>query len=460
MHWLGATAIGQVGGVARRGPTPMAGGLSGQAISSLAAFEEHLAREILHSERVRMALLAAIFASLMLVFPLFAVLFRDEYLHNFRSGASVAYATGVTGTLVAYELLVRAFLGRQITQGRMPPRLLRYASAVVETSMPTLLMLLMGRYADPVFVLQGPAVLLYGVFIVLSTLRLDFRLCAFTGLVAAAQFVALSFYVERGVADEPPAMVFTAPAFVLMKGIVLLLAGIAAGFVATQLQRRIVSAFHAAEERQRIVDTFGQQVSPEVVEALLRQGPAVGSRRSFVCVMFMDIRDFSRLTEPWPPERIVALQNAVFGAAVAIVNRHRGIINQFLGDGFMATFGAPLATGEDCRNAVAAARALVAEVGALAAAGRIPALKIGIGVHAGDAVIGNVGSEQRKQFSITGEVVILASRIEQLNKVYGSQVLVSREVLQRCGDAGTGAVPIGPVKVKGRETTVEIYRLV
>jgi adenylate cyclase len=125
----------------------------------------------------------------------------------------------------------------------------------------------------------------------------------------------------------------------------------------------------------------------------------------------------------------------------------------------MATFGAPLATGEDCRNAVAAARALVAEIGALGAAGRIPTVKIGVGLHAGDAVTGNVGSEQRRQYSITGEVVILASRIEQLNKDFGSQILVSGEVLQRCGDQGAGAVRIGPVKVKGREGAVEVYRL-
>jgi adenylate cyclase len=116
----------------------------------------------------------------------------------------------------------------------------------------------------------------------------------------------------------------------------------------------------------------------------------------------------------------------------------------------MATFGAPVSTGDDCRNAVAAARELVT---------RIRQVKIGVGLHAGDAVSGNVGSELRKQYSITGNVVILASRIEQLNKKFGSQLLVSREVLARCGDAGEGAAPLGPVQVKGRQEAVEIYRV-
>ncbi|TAK52967.1 MAG: adenylate/guanylate cyclase domain-containing protein [Betaproteobacteria bacterium] len=438
-------------------------GVAGRATrwpaSSVGAFEDHLAREILQSERMRLAILAGIFALLMVLFPLFALVFREDYLRNFRSVGMIGYALGVAAALVAYELLMRGVLGRQLAAGRTPSPLLRFWNALIETSVPTVLMLVLGQYADAVLVLQGPAAFLYAVFIVLSTLRLDIRLSVFTGLVAAAEFVALSFLVAPAATDHATPAVLIAPGFVLMKGVMLLLAGVAAGFVAAQLRRRIVKAFYASEERQRIVNAFGQQVSPEVVEELLRQGPEIPSRRGFVCVMFMDIRDFTRLVEHRSPEEIVAIQNAVFGAAVEVVNRHHGIINQFLGDGFMATFGAPLATGEDCRNAVAAARELVARVKALADAGRIPAAAVGIGLHAGEAVSGNVGPALRKQYSITGNVVILASRIEQLNKDYGSQLLISGEVLQASGDQGAGAVPLGPVRVKGRDNPIELYRL-
>ena len=165
------------------------------------------------------------------------------------------------------------------------------------------------------------------------------------------------------------------------------------------------------------------------------------------------------MVEGKTPEEIVAFQNEVFGAAIEVVNRHRGIINQFLGDGFMATFGAPLTTADVCRNALAAARDLVARVAELSASGRIPAIRIGIGLHAGEAVCGNVGSALRKQYSITGNVVILASRIEQLNKEYGSQILASAEVIKAGGDQAHGATLIGPVQVKGRNEPIEIYRL-
>ena len=95
----------------------------------------------------------------------------------------------------------------------------------------------------------------------------------------------------------------------------------------------------------------------------------------------------------------------------------------------------------------------------LAQAGRIPPIAIGIGLHAGEAVSGNIGSALRKQYSITGNVVILASRIEQLNKDYGSQILASGEVLAAAGEPARGHQALGPVQVKGREQPIEIYRL-
>ena len=172
-----------------------------------------------------------------------------------------------------------------------------------------------------------------------------------------------------------------------------------------------------------------------------------------------DVRNFTPLVENKSPEEIVALQNVFFSEAVEIVNRNHGIINQFLGDGFMATFGAPLATGRDCANAIAAAHELVAGMRRLSEGGRIPPVTVGIGLHAGEVVSGNIGSELRKQYSITGNVVILASRIEQLNKEYGSQILASGEVLAAAGGPAPGDESLGPVHVKGREEPIELFRL-
>ena len=411
-------------------------------MTGTADFEAQLSRETFESERLRMAALAAVFALLSIVFPVFAWTFREEYQRTFSSYATIAKLILVALAMVGYWLLARRVLARLLARGVTPRIEVRYLNGLIETSVPSLLILVAARDVDPVMVLQGPPVLLYAVFIVLSTLRLEFGLSLFTGAVAALEYGALAYAHATG-------GVTGAHGFILMKCVMLFLAGAAAGFVAVQLRRRIRKVLRTNEERQRVLNAFGQQVSPAVAEEIMRQGPDLPGRRSFVCVMFMDIRDFTRQVEQRTPEEIVAFQNAVFGIAVEVVNRHRGVINQFLGDGFMATFGAPVQTGRECRDALAAARELIARV----------ETRVGIGLHAGDAVSGNIGTPERKQYSITGNVVILASRIEQLNKDFGSQLLVSREVLGHCGADAVDAAPLGPVHVKGREDPLEIYRI-
>lgn len=432
----------------------------------VASFEEHLAREIIHSERMRMAVLAGLLGVLIVFYGLGYALFREDNLLRFLTPAVFLHIIAVIALLLCYELAIRHLFGRWLRRGNGVPGAFRYLNAFVETSVPSILILLVSRELNPQYVLQSPLSLLYAVFIVLATMRLDFRLCVFTGLVAAAEYVALSFAyigagraVVGGGAGAAPLSPFEAPPFYLAKGAMLVLAGLAAGFVAQQLKRRVGNAYRTLQERQRVLSAFGQQVSPAIVEHLLKAGPEIASTRSFVCVMFMDIRDFTPLVEKKSPEQIVALQNAVFAEAIDVVNRHHGIINQFLGDGFMASFGAPLATGRDCGNAIAAARELVAGIRRLSEAGRIPPITIGIGLHAGEVVSGNVGSALRRQYSITGNVVILASRIEQLNKDYGSQILASGEVLAAAGEQARGPAPLGPVRVKGREEPIEIFRL-
>lgn len=175
--------------------------------------------------------------------------------------------------------------------------------------------------------------------------------------------------------------------------------------------------------------------------------------------MFLDIRDFTPLVENKEPEEIIAYQNAVFGFMIEIINKHHGIINQFLGDGYMATFGAPVSKGNDCQNALEAAIEIVNKVNEKSNAGEILKTKIGIGLHAGDVVAGNVGTSVRKQYSITGNTVILASRIEQLNKKFNSQLLISKEVLDKVDLGNVKPEIIGPVIIEGREKPIDLIRI-
>jgi adenylate cyclase len=213
------------------------------------------------------------------------------------------------------------------------------------------------------------------------------------------------------------------------------------------------------DNRKKVINIFGQQVSKEIVDELLGNVTAEATKKVFVCIMFLDIRDFTPKMEKKEPEEIIDYQNSVFGFMIEIINKHKGIINQFLGDGYMATFGAPVSSGNNCRNAVNAALEIIERIDEKNSDGSILNTKLGIGLHAGEVVAGNVGTQVRKQYSITGNTVILASRIEQLNKKFNTQILISEEVLKNCDSKDFECENLGPVKVKGREKPIIIFKV-
>jgi len=217
------------------------------------------------------------------------------------------------------------------------------------------------------------------------------------------------------------------------------------------------------EAEKRIVKLLNQHVSGDIAEELLRnEHKDEGSNaiaRKFVCIMFVDIRDFTPLAETLSPEELINYQNKIFGFMIDVVNTQNGNINQLLGDGFMATFGAPFSRGNDCQNAFNAANQIIHELEQINKDGEIPHTNIGIGLHAGYVVAGNVGTEDRKQYSITGNTVIIASRIEQLNKKYKSQLLISEEVFTKLENSSQSPESLFEVSVKGRSQPIRIMKV-
>src|SRR5262249_6830953 len=195
-------------------------------------FEDRLTREILQSERSRMLILAGLSGSLVVIFPVLVLVVR-VFRPNYARIWGTAWALQVLGVFVllaVYELAIRQVVGRRLEKGRFLPRPLRFWNAFVETSVPSILIVIASRQLDPVYPLQSAAAFLYPVFIVLSTLRLDFRLSVFTGSVAAAEYVVLSAVFVRG-SEVATGTLFSLPPFYLAKGVALVLAGFAAGFV-------------------------------------------------------------------------------------------------------------------------------------------------------------------------------------------------------------------------------------
>jgi adenylate cyclase len=421
------------------------------------AFQRLLDREILLSERRRMLILAALQAFILVLILLTATFapgfVRSIYHDRLPERAALAAFTA----FIAYELFAAGLVTIFLRRGRNYPVFARYANAFVETSFPTVLLYLLAGYLSaPVIVFGTWPVLLYFLFIILSTLRLDFALSAFTGAVAAIELFVLALVtLHLDWQTKDPDLTI---GYHLTRSAVLLAAGLLAGYAGATIKSHFSRALAAASARDEVTNLFGQHVSPQVVERLLAIGAAELSEMRRVCVMFVDIRSFTTAARTRTPAEVVQRLDAVFEILVDVVDRHNGIVNKFLGDGLLAIFGAPIDDPLEAANAVAAAREMLKSIEASNADDPWP-IRLGIGIHVGQAVAGTVGSQRRKEYTVIGDTVNLASRLESLNKDVGSQLIVSDAVREAARDAIGEALPLGPVPVRGYAEPVTVWRL-
>jgi len=209
---------------------------------------------------------------------------------------------------------------------------------------------------------------------------------------------------------------------------------------------------------------FGRYVSKDVYAQLVANPSLanLGGKRRQMTVLFSDIRGFTTVSEQGQPEEIVHLLNEYFTRMVDIVFRHRGTVDKFVGDMVMALFGAPLDVADHARCAVEAALEMIDELHRLNAGwaqeGRGP-IDIGIGINTGPMIAGNIGSEQIMSYTVIGDAVNLGSRLESLNKTYGTHIIISDATRKAIGP-GFELRPLGDVVVKGKTLPVAIFEVV
>ncbi len=319
------------------------------------------------------------------------------------------------------------------------------------------------EYSNQTIILQAPATLTYFIFIVLSTFRLNFKLSIFTGALAAFEFILISIYYSTYFPNTPVDNAYqdlTGMQY-MGQGLIMIITGIAAGFVADLIKKKMIVSWNNIKEKNEVIDLFGQQISPLIADSILKNRNELSGTRKKVCIMFLDIRKFTPFVERNQPEEVVTYLNTLFGFMISIIQSHHGVINQFLGDAFMATFGAPVSTGNSSQHATEASQEIIEKINSEFNQGNIPETRIGIGLHYDEAIIGNIGSSLRKQYSITGKVVIMASRIEQLNKKYNSQLLISEEVYKQINNVTQDAFNwLGSSIIKGSAKMVSLYKAV
>ena len=264
---------------------------------------------------------------------------------------------------------------------------------------------------------------------------------------------------------------------------------VAAGDCATRLELdradelgQLATAFNAMStglaERDRVRDLLDKNVSPEIAAQLMRDGgAALGGEEREVTILFADLRGFTTLSEKLPPRELLALLNRYLDHMSTAIEAHGGVIDKFIGDAIMALFGAPVAQGDAAPRALAAAlameRALVNLNAELAAEDR-PPLAIGIGVNTARVVAGNIGSARRLNYSVIGDGVNVAARLQSETRKpdHRTNIITSAATVAVCrrslspdsrlltpdSSSPTPAFrPLGPVKVKGRAEPVEIF---
>ena len=365
---------------------------------------------------------------------------------------------GILAGTAGFELLILWRMKRSEQLSSPRPTAIRFISAFVEIMVPTLVMWSWAKVAGVIPTVGGVLPWLYFPFIAASALHLNPRLSWFTGGMAAAAFVTVSRLVVEGDPTAKDSILVTTTSLVL-KGCILLIAGGVAAFVASQLRGHLVRAVEFARERDRAVNIFGQHVSPQVAKRLIEQRASMNAEQRHVCVMFLDIRGFSNIAASHTPGEVMDYLNTLFTPMIAIVNQHGGIVNKFLGDGFMAIFGAPFEDPALHRNAVDCSIKLLACVEQLNAAKSIYPTRIGIGIHAGSAMAGTVGSDERKEYTLLGDTVNAAARIEQETKAQGAQILASKAVIDGLSDLEKAATALGEVSLRGISQPLKLYRI-
>jgi adenylate cyclase len=213
--------------------------------------------------------------------------------------------------------------------------------------------------------------------------------------------------------------------------------------------------------RRRLRSAFGQYVSPQVMDQVLRTGAPLGGGVRSVSVLMSDLRGFTTMSERLPPQVVSEMMNEYFTAMVDVILARRGLVQDFIGDAIMAVYGAPLDDPEHCWHAAQTAVEMHGALEALnrrwEAEGRGP-LAMGIAVHTGEAFAGTLGAPRKKKYAVLGDTVNLTSRMEGLNRDLGTGILISGAALAALKDRVV-VRDRGSVSVKGRREPVEIFEL-
>jgi class 3 adenylate cyclase len=233
--------------------------------------------------------------------------------------------------------------------------------------------------------------------------------------------------------------------------------GVRVPVVCTDETGELTASFNAMVaglgERERLHEAFGTFVDPALTDRVLAEGTDLRGEDLDVSVLFLDVRGFTTFAERADAREVVATLNELYEAVVPAIRRHGGHANKFIGDGLLAVFGAPVRHADHAARAVAAAR----EIALLVRDGAAGGLRVGVGVNSGRVVVGTIGGGGRRDFTVIGDPVNTAARVEAATRLTGDEVLITEATLRALGPGGEDFEERPAVPLKGKAEQVRIY---
>lgn len=285
------------------------------------------------------------------------------------------------------------------------------------------------------------------------------------GIILALVTMLVVFFLGRAIANS-----VTKPVERLVQGVKQVTAGNLTVTVPVERDDEIgilATSFNimarGLEEREKVRSLLGKVVSNQIAEELLRGDTVrLGGEIRTVTVLFTDLRNFTTTCEKMEPEAVLHFLNRYLDHMAKIVEKHGGVIDKFIGDAIMAIFGAPVSMPDHARRAVECGREMHVVLDqlneALVAEG-LPRIGMGVGIHTGEVVAGNMGAENRLNYTVIGDTVNVASRLESETKPVGRSPLFSQATLIAANMSGDEVVAIGPLQVKGRQQPIPVFTL-
>jgi class 3 adenylate cyclase len=302
-----------------------------------------------------------------------------------------------------------------------------------------------------------PAFLVLFFINAMSGLRFDFKLSLYCAAASVMILIGFTLYDYQGhVITHPYLMMFS-----FFKAIILLGIALVSGYIGKTAKKLIIQNYKEQEEKNFVKNIFGKYVTPEIRDKILDGRIPLNGERTEATMLFADLRDFTPYVETNDPEEVIRSMRAYFTAMQKAIRKHKGLVLQYVGDEIEVAFGVPLPYDGHASKAVLAALEMRKKLEELNKA-RIKegkgSFRHGIGIHTGEVLAGNTGSEDQPSYALIGDTVNLASRLQGLNKEFGTEIIISAAT-RECLNDRFKLKKLPAAEIKGKSRSVEIFAL-